>query len=488
MRVRRKILASGVSDRYRRAGYANVSPQETLFNLSQCTEIDMINEQLLDECIEEYNVLKKLDGITEQLRGQKFNALIAKILNAHQVYAISDQRNKGEIDVCFRIKDKRFILEAKWEKDRINMDPIAKLGLRINQRIPNNLGVILSMSGYTKNALQQMDQAGRPHIILLEQDVFDALLHANIDAEILFDACVDVAAFEGKLHITLSDIFKYMPVKNVRLSISSEIETEADKKVAPLLAPKGDVSEFRVIKTGLPFGQNGISVSGKIVFVTLINGLYKLGNKKFTKIYDIDNPQNRCIFDSEKKKMLFVKNNSVMAIDRKGIPISISKRYPGHVRIFKNNDAIHLISNGDDFSSSKRPVRVIEDIAGHQRELVFDYPISCCTDACFTEDSNCAIIGSSGLIFYQNKRRVWDISVLNGASVSYLNGKIYFLENGVSLKSIGLDGKIINNICEFDLPGSVGDFAIVGENKYIFHLCYHDGHTTKTAIVDVKAG
>jgi len=447
----------------------------------------MINEQLLDECIEEYNVLKRLEGLTEQQRGQKFNALIAKILNAHQIYALSDQRNKGEIDVCFRIKDKRFILEAKWEKSSVNIDPIAKLSLRINQRIPNNLGVILSMSGYTEDALQQMNETGRPHILLLEQDIFDTLLHANIDAEVLFDACVDVAAFEGKMHITLSDIFKYMPVKNVHITVSSEIETELDEKVVSLLEPKGDVSGFKVIKTGLPFGQNGISVSGKTVFVTLIDGLYKLDQNSFTKNLNIDNPQNRCIFDSGKKMMFFVKNNSVMAIDSRGTPISISKSYPGHVRIFKNNDEIHLISNGNDFSSPKQPVRVVEDIAGSQKEMIFDYPISCCVDACFTEDGNCAIIGSSGLIFYRNISRVWSIDVLNGASISYFNNKIFFLENGVSLKSIGLDGKTINNICEFNLPGSVGDFAIVDENEYIFHLCYHDGNTTKTVIVYVKA-
>lgn len=177
-----------------------------------------------------------------------------------------------------------------------------------------------------------------------------------------------------------------------------------------------------------------------------------------------------------------------MAMDSKGIPISIGKRYPGHVRIFKSNGVIHLISNGNDFSSPKQSARVVEDIAGIQRETVLDYPISCCVDACFTEDGSCAVIGSSGLIYYKDMRRIWSVDVLNGASVSYFNGQIYFLENGVSLKSIGLDGKTVNNICKFDLSGSVGDFAVVEEKEYVFHLCYDDGNTTKTAIVYVKAG
>ncbi len=178
----------------------------------------MINLQLLNECVEEYAELKSLIGITEQQRGQRFNELIAKTLNAHHVYAVANQRNIGEIDVAFRIKDKRFILEAKWEKSKINIDPISKLGLRINQRIPNNLGIIISMSGYTSEALTQMQGAGRPNVLLIEKDIFEVLLHANIDAEALFDACVDVAAFEGQMHILLSDVFKYLPKRRLNTS------------------------------------------------------------------------------------------------------------------------------------------------------------------------------------------------------------------------------------------------------------------------------
>ena len=122
--------------------------------------------------------------------------------------------------------------------------------------------------------------------------------------------------------------------------------------------------------------------------------------------------------------MYFVKNNSAMAIDGKGNPISISKRYPGHVRLFRdNNSVINLLSNGDDFSNPNQPVKILHDIAGDQEELSFDYPISCCVDACCT-DNGYALIGSSGLYFYQNLNRIWSINVLNGASISYLNNKI----------------------------------------------------------------
>lgn len=446
----------------------------------------MINVQLLDECIKEYDVLKKLEGLTEQQRGQKFNALFAKILNAHQIHAISDQRNIGEIDVCFRIKDKRFILEAKWEKSGVNMDPIAKLGLRINQRIPNNLGVLLSINGYTSEALQQMNGAGRPNILLLEQDIFLALLYANIDADVLFDACVDVAAFEGKMHIVLSDVLKYMPKKTLPFSVTSIINQEVGANILNQLNPKGDIEEYKIIKVSLPFGQNGISKSQDSFFVTLADGIYEVDTNNITKILEINNPQNRCFFDSDSRLIFFVINNSVLAVDKKGSFTPISKRYPGHVRLFRDNEKIHLFSNGDDFSPLRQPVKIVEDVAGIQNEMIFDYPISSCVDACFTGDNGCAIVGSSGLFFYQNMKLQWKIEVGNGASVSFLNERIYFLGNGTSLKSIDLDGKNVRTICEFNLQGSVGDFAIISKNEYIFHLCYREEDTTKTAVVYVK--
>ena len=447
----------------------------------------MVNLQLLNECIEEYADLKALRGITEQQRGQKFNALIAKALSAHYVHAVANQRNIGEIDVAFRINDKRFILEAKWESSKINIDPISKLGLRVNQRIPNNLGIIISMSGYTSEALAQMQGAGRPNVLLIEKDIFEVLLHANIDAEALFDACVDVAAFEGKMHILLSDVFKYLPKRNINITIKPENDENFDNKEISALQPTSKYAEYKILKAGLPFGQNGISIANGIVFVTLTDGVYQLDKGHFTKAYDIDNPQNRCIFDSEKQVLYFVKNGSVMSIDNEGKPSSVSRRYPGHVRLFSDNKLINLFSNGgESFSDSIQPVRLIKDITAKQIEFVSDYPIGSCTDACFLDNDGCAIIGSSGLRAYKGTNQIWSLDVLNGASVSHFNEKIYFLENGVFLKSIALNGKNVTDICKFNLSGSVGDFTIINESEFVFHLCYQESGKTKTAIVYVK--
>jgi hypothetical protein len=58
----------------------------------------------------------------------------------------------GEIDVSFTLDGRRYILEAKWEQTKTNVDPLAKLSLRLDQRMAGTIGVFISMAGYTPDA------------------------------------------------------------------------------------------------------------------------------------------------------------------------------------------------------------------------------------------------------------------------------------------------------------------------------------------------
>ncbi len=275
-------------------------------------------------------------------------------------------------------------------------------------------------------------------------------------------------------------------VVRLNITIDKKIEDDFNKEEISLLRPTSKYLDCKILKTGLPFGQNGVSITEGTIFVTLTDGVYQLDNEQFTKAYDIDNPQNRTIFDNKNHILYFVHNGSVMSLDDNRKPSSVSKRYPGHVRLFRDNNSINLLSNGDPFGDHTQPVRLIKDIATQQIEFIYDYPIGSCVDASTFGEDGCAIIGSSGLKTYKGTKLIWSIDVLNGASVSCFKEKIYFLENGVFLKSISLNGENLTEICKFNLSGSVGDFTIINESEFIFHLCYPENNKTKTAIVYVK--
>lgn len=123
----------------------------------------------LRELIDEYGRLQRLEQMTPQRRGQRFNEFIAELLDYWGLERVeANVRSVGEIDVAFACDGTRFLLEAKWEKEPASFDPIAKLSRRITQRFVGTRGVFLSMSGYTGAAQADMLRGQQPDMLLLD--------------------------------------------------------------------------------------------------------------------------------------------------------------------------------------------------------------------------------------------------------------------------------------------------------------------------------
>ena len=148
------------------------------------------------ELIDYYENLKSLNGITPQKRGQDFNGFIARIIDAygHKAKA-NNYRGPGEIDVAFAIKGTRYILEAKWENKQISEDPISKFRIRVMQRLAGTVGIVLSMSGFTKGALKNMLRGPQLEVLLLTKEHFEALLYGFLDPVDLFENILNNAHF-----------------------------------------------------------------------------------------------------------------------------------------------------------------------------------------------------------------------------------------------------------------------------------------------------
>lgn len=100
------------------------------------------------ELIDEYGRMRRLEDTTPQRRGQQFNHFIAELLGNWGTDRVQvNVRGVGEIDVAFAVDGTRFLLEAKWEKEPVSFDPIAKLSRRITQRLSGTRGVFLSDVG-----------------------------------------------------------------------------------------------------------------------------------------------------------------------------------------------------------------------------------------------------------------------------------------------------------------------------------------------------
>jgi hypothetical protein len=163
--------------------------------------------EALRRVISEYGRLRRLEGCTAQVRGQRFNALIADALKCYGIDATPNVVSAGEVDVVFAIDGTRYILEAKWEQDKTDTGKIAKLQKRVRQRLAGTYGVMLSMSAYTQAALEDVKDGERLEVLLLDKDHWEAMLGGLIPPDELFSLVRDHAAFRGRPYTPVPDLF-----------------------------------------------------------------------------------------------------------------------------------------------------------------------------------------------------------------------------------------------------------------------------------------
>jgi hypothetical protein len=161
----------------------------------------------LRELVDEYGRLQRLERMTPQRRGQRFNEFIAELLEYWGLERVeANVRGVGEIDVAFACDGTRFLLEAKWEERPVSFDPIAKLSRRITQRLVGIRGVFLSMSGYTREAQADMLRGQQPDMLLLDRTHFEAMLSGLLSPQDLFTKLADRASYRGELFVALKDL------------------------------------------------------------------------------------------------------------------------------------------------------------------------------------------------------------------------------------------------------------------------------------------
>lgn len=172
----------------------------------------------LRELLVRYQQLKAVPKGKEAGRGRQFNAFLRDLLRVWGLEAHADQRgirNRDETDVGFSIGRAYYILEAKWEKKPINLDPVAKLYLRLKVRPPGTAAVLVSMSGFTKPVREFTEY--HPEIILLDRTHIEAMLTGLVDPDQLLHSLFSWTSRRGGSYVALDRLLAspYMPSPSV---------------------------------------------------------------------------------------------------------------------------------------------------------------------------------------------------------------------------------------------------------------------------------
>lgn len=227
----------------------------------------------LQRLIEEYGELRNLQGITPQRRGQLFNDFLKRLFLCWGIEANSNMHGSGEIDVGFNLDGRRFLLEAKWEKEPVDIGPIAKLQKRVRQRLGGTVGFLLSMSGFSPDAVRDLKEGEQLWVLLLTREHLEAMLAGFVPPAELINKVLEKASFYGEALAPLRSLWTVVQPDELGIDIRST-GTGCGEQLIEEALPGFQAS---VIASNLPFGHSGVvETQTNKILLTLRQGVYEL--------------------------------------------------------------------------------------------------------------------------------------------------------------------------------------------------------------------
>lgn len=343
--------------------------------------------------ISEYGQLRQMRGHTPQSRGQRFNSMIAELLQCWGIKARANVRAFGEIDVTFAIDGIRFVVEAKWEKTKADTGRIAKLQKRVRQRLSGTYGVFLSMSGYSAEALADVAHGDRLEVLLLDADHWEAMLGGLVPPKELLNLVHDHASFYGEPYTPLAQLFSAAEVPDVSFEPPGEMAGN------PLLSAVDGV-EAQVVLSGIDSGQLGVACyrqSG--LLVTTERGILDVDPVARTVRMAVPVPDCR-------RNALVLEDQSIVFIRRYGVGrfhdgqiTTIGGGFAGNCCLCCHPDgSVWVFDNGNESDVSSASVAKLEGKLGRQQRYEIDYEPASAHSAVWLSGDALVTIGNAGFL------------------------------------------------------------------------------------------
>lgn len=144
-------------------GYID-SPYNGSFRITT-SGVSLVDEYRKGVAIEEE--FKTISALEPHIRGRAFQSYVAKlVLRDGWVVEESVRTISEEMDIIIHKGREYYLIECKWEKDPVQASVIREFYGKIENRIGVE-GLIVSMSGFTEGAVDQVKSYANKRIILL---------------------------------------------------------------------------------------------------------------------------------------------------------------------------------------------------------------------------------------------------------------------------------------------------------------------------------
>jgi len=164
---------------------------------------------------------EKLNSLTDEStakekrkRGKDFEVLLRMILDENGLSPKLSFRPKGEeIDGSFMLNDRIFLLEAKWHKDSLPASAIYAFKGKVDGKLIGTVGIFISMSGYSKDAVEALSLGKTLNVILFDKDDIETSFEDNNSFKKILLTKLRKAAENGLV---------YYPIKSTQINYNRE--------------------------------------------------------------------------------------------------------------------------------------------------------------------------------------------------------------------------------------------------------------------------
>lgn len=141
------------------------------------------------------------NAVWNRARGYKFERLLADLLRADHLDPRTSYKAPGEqIDGSFFLDGSVFLLEAKWHADEIPASTLYQFKGKVDGKLSGTIGVFISMSGYSKDAVDALTLGKSLNLILFDKRDIDAAIDRELGFREVLKRKLRKAAEEGVVY------------------------------------------------------------------------------------------------------------------------------------------------------------------------------------------------------------------------------------------------------------------------------------------------
>lgn len=174
-------------------------------------------------------------------RGYAFEEILNNCLTIEGMDPRSSYKADGEqIDGSFFLDGSVFLLEAKWHSNELPASAIYQFKGKVDGKLSGTIGVFISMSGYSKDAVDALTLGKSLNVILFGKEDIDAALTGSSTFKNVLKSKLRIAAEQGVVYHSTNyeqatkdgqiviEAFTYDNMSSSLIKQDTDFETQSD--------------------------------------------------------------------------------------------------------------------------------------------------------------------------------------------------------------------------------------------------------------------